>query len=237
MTNTSNGNDFENEVLPSHRKILFDKINEKELPTGQFHGTKSGPKEFKITLNNSRLYFIVTRVTHKTFQITYNTFQHNYPATTMKKGMTIPFEEVLSKFDLWLSNVRKLMYQRNLLDPWEEMQERINTEQTQYETGNFSDDEITAIELVLDKKYVELVEQLELKDQEIEILKTEFDELKRDLKSKSKKKWVKKYLGLILTFAVEMALSPDKVKRATEIIKGGLEILKALPFVQLLLGN
>jgi hypothetical protein len=221
-------NDFENEVLPGHRKLLFEKIVARGLPVAQFSGDKSIPKEFTIRFENSKLYFKVTRVTHKSFKNVYNTFQHGYPNFKVKDTMSISLEELMTHFDGWLNNVKKLINQREIVDPWDELQDRLQQEHQQYHTSKFTVDEIERIEPVLDNTFNDMVQNLELTNIQIESLKQDFEELKESLKTDTKRKWVRKYLAVAIGFAIDLALEPEKAKRAYSYLMMGFEILKKI---------
>jgi hypothetical protein len=139
------------------------------------------------------------------------------------------WEDVLHEFEPWLLRLKKEIAP----DLWEQLTEYAPDETLigKAEISNvlFSYPEVENIIGSLDKLQAQIEKHFNLRGEQLSFVKREIDYLKDAAKRQGRKDWMHTAIGVIITIAVGLALSPEKTKLLWDLLKSCFANLLQLP--------
>jgi hypothetical protein len=139
------------------------------------------------------------------------------------------WSEILLNFKEWLS----LLKEDVTLDLWEQLKEYAPQERfigtAEISNVPFSYSEAENIIESLDKLQAQIEENFKLQGDQLAFVKREIEYLKETVKRQGRKDWMHTAIGVIMTIAVGLALSPEKTKLLWDLLKSCFAGLLSLP--------
>jgi hypothetical protein len=143
--------------------------------------------------------------------------------------MTEDWDTVLTQFRQWLRNLKEVIAP----DPWAEFRGYAPQEPLidAAEISNipFSNSEAENIIGSLDKLQAEIEKNFDLQADQLAFVKREIEYLKEAAKRQGRKDWMHTSIGVIITIAAGLALSPEKTKLLWALLKSCFAGLLQLP--------
>jgi hypothetical protein len=215
--------------LRAHQEKFIHAISAAELDVGEFTRLDN---PFILTYKTSGLYFKVLPSDAGYGYIRYaytrydpkRTVLDNFPNNTTINDATSAFESWLEK------HVKRYVADTSYPDPWFSHFE-------QYATGasdkHFSESEIKIIEQKLEEYPSFLKQHFEIVEDKFERLIQGVDELKQELRKKSKRKWVFLFMGFVSDEVKDVLKDPSKLQQAWNYFKvfasQALEVFGQMP--------
>ena len=144
---------------------------------------------------DSGIYFkiIPAKDSYEHFSFLYTTFTpHRQGANKLEKNFHLT--DILANFSTWIKvDVIPYIDETNAPDPWVIF---LNEYSNDY--SKFSESDILSIEIGLDKFPKFLTDRIEISVDKLQIILDEIQELKRELKTKTKRKWLKSLFLFII---------------------------------------
>jgi len=147
-----------------------------------------------------------------------------------KTGSTTNWDSMKGEVKRWLSYVKKEI----ATDLWEQLKEYTPQETfigtAEISNAPFSYSEAENIIGSLDKLQAQIEKNFNLHGDQLAFVKREIDYLKDAAKRQGRKDWMHTSIGVIMTIAVGLALSPEKTKLLWDLLKscfGGILQLSA----------
>jgi hypothetical protein len=142
---------------------------------------------------------------------------------------TYDWDRVLKDFRDWL----RYLKEATAPDPWEGLRGYAPQESLirTAEISNipFSDSEAKNIIESLDKLQAEIEQNFKLQGEQLAFTKRQIDYLKDAVKRQGRKDWVHTSIGVIVTIAMGLALSPEKTKILWDLLKSCFAGILQLP--------
>jgi hypothetical protein len=139
------------------------------------------------------------------------------------------WDEVRNEFTEWLSRVKK----ETVPDLWEQIKDYAPDETfirtDEISNAPFSYSEAENIIGSLDKLQAQIEKNFNLQGEQLAFIKREINYLKDAAKRQGKKDWVHTSIGVIVTIAMGLALSPEKTKLLWDLLKSCFAGLLQLP--------
>ena len=140
------------------------------------------------------------------------------------------FQSVLKSIDDWLSYIK--MY----VDPpdlWEELKKYAPGETfanvEHLSDAPFSDHEAENISASLDKLQTEIRANFNLNEKQLSFVHTQIEYLKGAAKRQGRKDWIHSSIGVMVTIATGLALSPEKAKLLWDLVRSCFAQILPLP--------
>lgn len=138
------------------------------------------------------------------------------------------FGSVLERLDKWLSYVKRYI---DLPDRWEELKKYTAEVPIIEDLSNepFSDYEAENITASLNRLFTEIRTKFNLNDRQLSFVQKNIEYLKEAAKRQGRRDWMHTAIGVIVTIAMTLALSPEKTKLLWDLLKSCFAGLLQLP--------
>jgi hypothetical protein len=149
--------------------------------------------------------------------------------TETSSSYAYKWEGALIRFKEWLSRLKE----QEVPDLWEQLKEYAPDETfigtAEISNAPFSYSEAENIIGSLDKLQTQIEENFNLRGQQLAFVKRQIDYLKDAAKRQGRKDWMHTSIGVIVTIAMDLALSPEKTKLLWDLLKSCFAGLLQLP--------
>jgi hypothetical protein len=144
-------------------------------------------------------------------------------------GWTREWASVLYEFKEWLSRLER----ETVPDLWEQLKGYAPDETligtAEISNAPFSYSEAENIIGSLDKLQSQIEKNFNLQGEQLSFVKREIDYLKDAAKRQGRKDWMHTAIGVIMTIAVGLTLSPEKTKLLWDLLKSCFAVILQLP--------
>lgn len=139
------------------------------------------------------------------------------------------WDNVLAEVKKWVSNLKEEL----VPDLWEQLKQYAPDEtfmgKAEISNAPFSYSEAENIFASLDRFQSQVEENFNLQGEQLAFVKRQIDYLKDAAKRQGRKDWIHTFIGVIVTIATDLALSPEKAKILWDLVRSRFSAVLPLP--------
>jgi hypothetical protein len=220
-------------LLTSQKNDIFKCIQDAGLNPLSFEWSETKTNfslaEFTVSIlkhAGSDFYFKFDRTEDGHF---YCRFSPAYDRSFEISKVKAKWNDILDDFRRWLSCLKREF----VPDVWEQLKDYTPQETfigtAEISNVPFSSSEAENIIGWLDKLQAQIEKNFNLQGEQLAFVKRQVDYLKEGAKRQGRKDWIHTSIGVIVTIATGLALSPEKAKLLWNLVKSCLAVVLPLP--------